>query len=68
MVGKNEFIWVNLTLIFGILVLIYNLFIWPLIINAYLYSDPKFLILVLIKFLTDFIILLFASLNSRISQ
>ena len=63
--GKMNLSGVNLTLIFGILVLICNLFIWPLTIYAYLYSDPKFLILVLIKFLTDFIVLLFASFKFK---
>lgn len=63
--GKMNSSGFNLTIIFGILVLICNLFIWPLIIYAYLYSEPKFLILILIKFLTDFIVLLFASFKFK---
>ena len=68
MVGKMNSSGFALTKILGVLVLICNLFIWPLSIYAFIFSMPKFLFLIGIKFLTDFIILYLHASNSKISQ
>ena len=58
--GKMNSSGFALTKILGALVLICNLLIWPLIIYGFIFSMPEVLLFVGIKFLTDFIALVFA--------